>query len=68
LTWLELLQIGDGLLLVGLIVWLAWSKGRELREQRAFQRRMDERTQQLMEYTVRRVVDAATPEKEGKHE
>jgi len=66
MTWVELLQIGNGLLLVGLLVWLAWSKAREMREHRAFQRRMDERTQALMEYTVRRVVDAATPEKEKK--
>jgi ABC-type nickel/cobalt efflux system permease component RcnA len=66
-----LAAVGDGgqILVIVLLVWLVWSKNRDQREAREFQRRMDERTAQLHEWTVRRLADTAMPtEKESKGE
>jgi ABC-type nickel/cobalt efflux system permease component RcnA len=65
-----LAAVGDGgqVLVIVLLVWLVWSKNRDQREARDFQRRMDERTALLHEWTVRRMADMAMPEKETKHE
>jgi hypothetical protein len=64
-----LAAVGDGgqILVILMLVYLLWSKNRDQRDAREFQRRMDERTHQLMEFTVHRMADVAMPEKE-KHE
>jgi hypothetical protein len=54
---------GGQLIVLALIIYLVWSRGRDERERRRFEQRMDERTQALMEWTVKRAMDSAIPDK-----
>ena len=54
---------GGQLIVFALIIYLIWSRSRDERERRQFERRMDERTQALIEWTVKRAMEGTTPEK-----
>jgi len=48
--------------ILALVTWLIWARMRDQRERRVFEQRMEERMQQLLEYTVRRAIDSAIPD------
>jgi len=56
---------GGQLIVLALIIYLVWSRSRDERERRRFEQRMDERTQALMEWTVKRAMDSVAHDKKS---
>jgi len=56
---------GGQLVVLALVIYLIWSRTRDQRERRQFEQRMDERVQQLLEWTVKRAMDSAMHDKES---
>lgn len=56
--------VGQGVILL-LIVYLIWSRNRDERDRKKFQQRTDERTQQLLDWTVRTAVESAMADRKS---